>query len=107
MGNRTGRGKQRAPPLFVRRHTGGHLVKLIKFINPEKLIDISVAVVTLGRFTIVRQEVESGWPFLGMQGNRIARQLNIKMLFRQIDNIRTEHLCLRPGSRKKYLVITR
>ena len=86
------------------RHARGHLVQFVEPLDPEKLINVNVPVVTLGGLRVVGQKVQLRRAFLGVQDNGVALEFNIKVLLGAGDDVTPEGFGLSPGGGQKDFV---
>ena len=107
MGNGRGGGKEGLAPLLVDGHARGHLVELVKFLDPEELINIDIARIALGGLGVVGEEVQLCGAVFGMEDNGVAREIDIEVLTGDGHDIPPEHLGLGPGGGEKDLVPSR
>ncbi len=88
-------------PLLVHGHAGGHFVQLLKSWDPEKLIDVQIAVVALGGPVVRAQEVQSR---AVEQNDGVASQLDANGVAHELEDVLLKHMRLGFRCRDKDLI---
>ena len=104
MGDRGRCGEIGLAPLLVHGHAGGHLPELLEVLDPEVLIHVQIAVVTLGSPHIGAEKIEGG--AIG-QHQRIASKLNPTGVLDELDDVLPENMGLGLGGTEEDLVLAR